>query len=101
MLARLKFTTTDERAYSVPSGVRTILHAIYIANTTTTRRLVRLHHVRNGETSSTSNALFYDVAIAPNGTLIDSTRIPMHEGDELRGLADAAGVTLTLYGTEQ
>lgn len=101
MLARHQFATDDDRIYTVDSGRRAIIHAIYLANTTSSRRTVRLHHCRDGEASGTANALFYDVAIAPNGTLIDSTRIPMREGDQLRGKADASGVTLTVYGTEE
>lgn len=101
MLSRHQLSATDDRIYTVPSGRRAIIHAVYIANTTSSRRTIRLHHCRDGETSGTANAVFYDVAIAPNGTLIDSTRFPMREGDQLRGKSDAAGVTLTLYGTEE
>lgn len=101
MLDRHQLTTNDERIHTVESGRRVTVHAIYIANTTSARRSVRLHHCRDGEASGTSNALFYDVAIAPNGTLIDSTRFRMHEGDQLRGRSDAAGVTVTIYGTAE
>jgi hypothetical protein len=73
------------------------MHAIYIANTTSATRRVRLHHCTQGRTSGTDNAILYDVAIAPNGTLIDSTRFPLYEGDVIRGKADAVGLTITVH----
>jgi hypothetical protein len=91
-------TTTDERLYAIPSGSREVMHAIYITNTTASLRRVRLHHCSQSRASGTDNAIFYDVAIAPNQTLIDSTRFPMYEGDMLRGKADGTGVTVTFHG---
>ena len=88
----------DDRIYAIPSKKRFVVHAIYIANTTAATRRVRLHHCTQGRTSGTDNAILYDVAIAPNGTLIDSTRFPMYEGDVIRGKADATGVTITFHG---
>jgi hypothetical protein len=94
-----RLRATDEQLFSVETGKRFVVHAIYFANTTAALRRVRLHHCTQGRASGTENAMFYDVAIAANGTLIDSTRFPMFEGDSLRGMADAAGVTFTLHGT--
>lgn len=90
----------DDRVYAIPSKKRFVVHAIYIANTTAATRRVRLHHCMNGRPSGTDNAILYDVAIAPNGTLIDSTRFVMDEGDVLRGKSDADGVTVTVHGTD-
>lgn len=98
MLSRLALRTVDDRIFEVTPGRSVVIHAIYVANTTATRRTIRIHHVPQGQTSGTANALFYDVAIAPNGTLIDSTRFQMMPGDQLRGRADAVGVTCTVYG---
>jgi hypothetical protein len=99
MLARLRLSTAAELLYSIPSGKTATVHAIYFANSTTATRKVRLHHCRSNEAAATGNALLYDAAIAPTGTMIDDTRFLMHEGDELRASADASGVTVTLYGT--
>lgn len=90
----------EDRVYAITSKQRFVVHAIYIANTTAATRRVRLHHCMNGRPSGTDNAIFYDVAIAPNGTLIDSTRFVMDEGDVLRGKSDADGVTVTIHGTD-
>lgn len=74
------------------------VQTIMIANTTSDRRTVRLHHIMQGETSSAANAILYDTAIAPNSTLVISCYMMLKAGEELRGLADAVGVTVTLYG---
>lgn len=101
ILDRHQLSSTDARLYTVKSGARSLVHAIYIVNTTSARRTVRLHHCRDGEVGDAANALLYDVSVAPNGTLIDSTRFLMAEGDQLRGKADASGVSVTIYGTDQ
>lgn len=98
MLARKSLRTTIDRVIQCKSGESLLVHAIYVANTTASRRTIRLHHLSHGESATTGNALFYDLAIAPNGTLIDSTRLLLNQGDELVGLADASGVTCTIYG---
>lgn len=98
MLGRKELRTTDDAVYITPPGSGVLVHAIYFANTTGSRRTIRLHHVSQGQSSGTNNALFYDVAIAPNGTLIDSTRMTLKPGDQLRGKADALGVSVTIYG---
>lgn len=98
MLARSELRVADDRIYEVPQGRTIVVHALYFANTTASRRTIRLHHISQGQSSGTENALLYDVAIAPNGTLIDSTRFQLANGDQLRGKADAAGVTCTVYG---
>lgn len=98
MLARFAMRATDDKIYEVPPRRTIVVHAIYFANTTGSRRTIRLHHVSQGQSSGTDNALFYDVAIAPNGTLIDSTRFQLMSGDQLRGKSDVVGVTCTVYG---
>lgn len=98
MLARKSLLTATDRIIQCKSGESLLVHAIYITNTTGARRTFRLHHLSHNESATTGNALFYDVAIAPNGTLIDSTRLLLNQGDQLAGLADATGVTCTIYG---
>jgi hypothetical protein len=99
MLARVELNAIESRIFMIPSGSMAVIHAIYFANTTSALRRVRLNLLVSGETSSTANAMFHDVAIAPNGTLVDATRFRMEEGQRLVGLADAAGVTVTIHGT--
>lgn len=99
MLARSELNAVESRVFTVPAGSMAVIHAIYFANTTAARRTIRLNLLTSGETSSVGNAMFHDVAIAPNGTLVDATRFRMDQGQRLVGLADAAGVTVTIHGT--
>jgi hypothetical protein len=99
MLARVELNTIESRILMIQTGSVAVIHAIYFANTTSSVRRVRLNLLVSGESSSTANAMFYDVAIAPKGTLIDATRFRMEEGHRLVGLADASGVTVTIHGT--
>lgn len=98
MLARVPVRTVDDQLFAAPSGSETVIHAIYLANTATTLRRFRIHHLLPGETSSTANALFYDVAIPGNSTYVDDTRISIAGGEELRAMADGSGIVATLYG---
>jgi hypothetical protein len=98
MLERKALRTVASRIIACGSGETIIIHAIYLANTTPTARTVRVHHLAQSDTVDTGNALFYDVRLAPNSTLIDSTRILLNEGDQLVGLSDANGITCTIYG---
>lgn len=101
MIGRIATTaarTADSSVYRVDTGQQAAVHAVYICNTTASLRRVRLHHCRNGEASSTVNAMLYDAPLAPNGTLVDATRFVLGQGDELRAMADAAGVTIMVHG---
>lgn len=90
--------TVDDVLVTTPAGGITVNYMVF-ANTTSSRRTVRVHHVVAEDASSTANAILYDAAIAPNSTLVTDMRIAVKRGESLRGKADAAGVTLTIYGT--
>lgn len=90
--------TTDESIMQVTSGGNGVVHGVYVVNSSSSARTIRLHHCRNGETGAPVNALLYDVALAAKSTLIDSTRFVMQEGDELRASANGSGVALVIYG---
>jgi hypothetical protein len=98
MLSRVTLRTQDDQLFAAESGGETVIHAVYLANTSSSLRRFRIHHVLQGETSSTANALFYDVAIPANSTYVDDTRIVVRGGEELRGLADGSGIVATIYG---
>ena len=97
-MIREKLKATDTVVFRNTRDMSASIQTIVIANTTSARRTVRLHHLMQGETSSVANALLYDVAVAPNSTLMITAFITMALGEELRGMADATGVSVTLYG---
>jgi len=98
MLTRASLRPVMSRIIACGSGETIVVHAIYFANTTASARTIRVHHLSQADAAGTGNALFYDVRLTANSTLIDSTRIMLNEGDQLVGLSDASGVTCTGYG---
>ena len=90
--------TTIDRKIVSSAGSSRFTTGIYIANTSTDRRRVRINHVKRAGPSATSNAILHDVAIAPTSTLVLDLAIVLDIGDELIGRADGSGVTVTVYG---
>jgi hypothetical protein len=93
--------TSDTLLYTSPNlpGARSEVLQIVVANTDSSDRTVRLHMVAKGASSAVSNALFYDVTVTANTTVVhDSLRLIMEEGYMLRGLqsvADKLCITIT------
>lgn len=100
-MIRAAFRTSDDRLFVHSAGGLAIISSVLIANTNSSRVTFRLHHVQPGETSVPANAILYDVAIAPNSSILLENVITMKHGEELRGLASASGVSMTMYGNLQ
>jgi hypothetical protein len=98
MLTRKALRTVLSRIIACGSGETIVVHAMYFANTTAAARTLRVHHLSQADSATTDNAIFYEVRLTANSTLVDSTRIMLNEGDQLVGVSDAAGVTCTIYG---
>lgn len=96
-MVQATLATFDRKIVSAAGSSR-LSGSIWIANTSSDRRRVRLNHVTRAEAGATSNALLHDVAIAPNSTLVIDVAIMLEMGDELVGRADGSGVTVTVYG---
>jgi hypothetical protein len=63
--------------------------------------LLRVHHVRPGESASADNALYYDLSISPKTTTLVDATLWMVAGDRLVVSADSADhVVVTIYGEE-
>ncbi len=94
--------TSDTLLYTSPNlpGARSEVLQVVIANTDSSARTFRLHLVAKGASSAVSNALFYDVSVTANTTVIhDSLRLIMEEGYMLRGLQSvAAKLCITITG---
>lgn len=101
-LFQYELTTSDDQVTECPASKQWIVTGLYACNTTGSAVTIRLHHVTDGLPSSTGNALFYGVSVPANSTveLVEAARIPINDGEELRGLASATGITLTGYGME-
>ena len=94
--------TSDTLLYTSPNlpGARSEVLNIVVANIDSSGRTFRLHLVAKGASSAVSNALFYDVSVTANTTVIhDSLRLIMEEGYMLRGLQSvSAKLCITITG---
>lgn len=92
--------TADESLHMNMTGSMQVVSAMWLVNTTSVRRTVRVHHVSAGDVTQAGNAMLYDACLAPNSTLVVDVPVMLNVGDELRGRADAAGVNAIIYGIE-
>jgi len=86
--------------YTVPTGYRTDMADVLIANTGATPTTIALHIVPVGGSASTSNMMFPSVTI-PANTLVQWTGTQhLNTGDFIKGVAGASGITVTITGEE-
>jgi hypothetical protein len=97
MIAR-QLTTTDQQLYLNGKDSPVLIAPVWIVNTTAAKRTVRIHHVLPGETAQSGNAILYDSTLAANSSMLIEMPISLGAGEQIRGLADAAGVNVLLYG---
>lgn len=86
--------------YTVPTGIRTEVLDICIANTTAGALTITLHLVPVGIAVGTSNAMFSSVSIPANTTVHWSGIQCLNAGDFIQGIGSAAGLTLNITGDE-
>lgn len=86
--------------YTVPTGYRTDMTDVLIANTSSSATTISIYIVPAGGTAAASNSMFPSVVISGN-TLVQWTGAQhMDEGDFIQGIAGASGVTVTISGNE-
>jgi hypothetical protein len=86
--------------YTVPTGIRTEVYDVLVANTTTGALTCSLHLVPTGVAVGTSNAMFSSVSIPANTTVHWSGLQCLNAGDFIQGIGSAAGLTLNITGEE-
>ncbi len=86
--------------YTCPTGTRTEVLDINIANSGATTLTCALHLVPVGGSAGTTNVLFPTVSV-PGNTLIQWTGIEvLNAGDFIQGIGSAAGITVNITGNE-
>lgn len=86
--------------YTVPTGYKTEVLDICIANTTAAAITCALHLVPTGVSVGTSNMLFPTVSV-PGNTVIQWTGMQhLNTGDFIQGIGSAAGLTVNISGDE-
>jgi len=86
--------------YTVPTGFKTDVQDIFIANTTVAAITLSLHFVASGGSASAANAVFSSVSIPANTTVHWSGNQTLSAGKFIQGIGSATGVTITISGEE-
>lgn len=86
--------------YTVGSLYRTILKTIDICNTGSTPLNVTVYLVESGGSPGISNTLIPNVPVSPNSFFQWTGTQVLNEGDSIRAVASASGITLHASGGE-
>ena len=86
--------------YTVPTGIRTEVMDIVIANTTAGSLTCSIHLAPTGVAVGSSNAMFSSVAIPANTTIHWSGIQVLNAGDFIQGIGSSAGLTVNISGSE-
>ncbi len=86
--------------YTVPTGMRTEVKDIVVANTTGSPIDASLHLVPVGGSASASNAFFSAVEIPANTTVSWCGVQVLNAGDFIQGIGSGAGLTVHISGDE-
>lgn len=93
-------TGSGTTLYTVPTGMRTEVNDICIANTSSGTLTLALHFIPTGGSTSTSNMLFPDVSIPANTLIQWSGNQLLNTGDFIKGVGSGTGITVTISGDE-
>ena len=99
-LAQAASTTAFLAIYTCPTGTRTYIKDIMVANTTGGSLDVQVYIVASGSAAATSNALIYNKAIATKEYLQWSGLQITNPGDTIQVLGSSTGLTITVSGAE-
>lgn len=97
-LIQVGITTAYVSIYTAPASSRVYVKDIDICNTSGSPSNVYLHIVPVGDSVSTTNALFYNMAIPAYTTVQWTGSQIMNAGDTLRVKASTSGCTINITG---
>lgn len=86
--------------YTVPTGMRTEVNDVLIANTTTGTLSCSIHLVPTGVAVGVSNAMFSSVSIPSNTTVHWGGLQILNAGDFIQGIGSGSGLTVNISGSE-
>jgi hypothetical protein len=94
--------TTAASLYSPGASTQTLIKSIVVCNTSGDPVAYRVFHDDNGTTYDTTTALYYDVALAGNTTIVLEFNLAMNDSTgNLAVRTDRANnITFTCYGAE-
>lgn len=87
--------------YETPADRTARIDKMFLCSVHTGNATVRVHHLKPGETASTSNALFYDLQLSAKTTQTIDATLWMSPGDKLVIIGGTADhICVTVYGEE-
>ena len=94
--------TTAASIYSPGASTQTLIKSIVVCNTSAGAVTYRIFHDDNGTTYDTTTALYYDVSLAGNTSIILSLNLVMDDstGNLAVRTSSANDLTFTCYGAE-
>lgn len=93
-------TGSGTALYTVPTGMRTEVNDICIANTSSGTLTLALHFIPTGDSAAASNMIFPDVSIPANTLIQWSGTQLLNSGDSIKGIGSGTGITIGISGTE-
>lgn len=93
--------TTVGTLYTVPSGYKTIVKNIVLANTTSTDAKITMHFVPSGNSAGNANKVVADYPVSANNTVVIDLSAVLEAGDTIQAVQATAGaVTVYVSGVE-
>jgi hypothetical protein len=94
--------TSAVSVYEVPSGRTLRIDSISVCNVVTTTATFRLHIVAPGESPAISNAVYYNLPLRGNSTLLDDSVRHLTAGDRIAIHSDtASAIAIQIHGVEE
>ena len=84
--------------YTATSTSSTHINTINVCNTASTTATFSLHLVPSGGTASAANAVFFNVSIAPNSTMLWTGTLVLPINGTIRASASVTSVTIMIAG---
>ena len=93
-------TTPGTTLYTVPTGYKCDVQDMLICNTSASSATFSVYFVPSGGSASTSNAVFYTAPIAAYETVHWEGLQTLNNGDFIKAIGSASGITMNVSGTE-
>lgn len=91
---------TQTTAYTAPPATKAMISSIFVCNTSSVDETLRLHVVPSGGAAGVGNAIYYDVTVRGNDTLLINAVPVLETGDFISVYALLGTLTFTISGME-
>ncbi len=91
---------TNTTVYTVPGGTIAIISGIFVANVGSALDTIRIFAVPSGDSAGVANAIYHDISIPDDETLLVNGALTLDAGDFLVVFALNGDITFTVSGLE-